>query len=416
MVINLGSTMKNKNLSKILYIENGIGYGGAIICLRHLVRNLDRKRFDPVVVTSRTGPQYEEIASEARWRHFSDRIMDLKRVQKCLEQSEYLNAHPIVRLIVNQGIARFDDLVNFLPFFLWLFIIAIQDRPSLIHVNNEPLCNRAGILVGKLLCIPVVCHVRGNLDGSRMMKWLYGLPDHFIPVSNWVSAGIGKLGVPLDKRTVIYDGIDLDKLDLKADPSGFRTQFGVPKEAFAVGLVGLLIPWKGQDIFIDSAKQLVNEIPGLVMLAIGGTPEGLETYATELKQRVVKEGLESNVIFTGHVDDMCVTYNALDVVVSASTMPEPLGTMVIETMAMGRPLIVPSHGGGLEMNIHEQTALVFEAGNYKSLSDNILRLYKDSELREKLGQNARLKALAAFDVETHARHVEQVYENVLKIA
>lgn len=407
--------MKNNNLNRILYIENGIGYGGAIICLRHLVRNLDRKRFDPVVVTSRTGPQYEEISSEARWRHFSDRIVDLKRVQKRLEQSEYLNAHPVVRLMVNQLLARFDDLVNFLPFFLWLLIIAIKEKPSLIHVNNEPLCNRAGIFVGKLLCIPVVCHVRGNLDGSRMMKWLYGLPDHFIPVSNWVSTGIGKLGVPSEKRTVIYDGIALDKLDLKADPSVFRTKFGVPKDAFAVGLVGLLIPWKGQDIFINSAKQLVKEIPGLVMLVIGGTPEGLETYAKELKQIVAKERLESNVIFTGHVDDMCTTYNALDVVVSASTMPEPLGTMVIETMAMGRPLIVPSHGGGLEMNIHEETALVFEAGNYKSLSDMILRFYKDAEPRERLGQNARVRALDVFDVETHARRVEKVYEKVLNI-
>lgn len=406
--------MDNRSSNRILYIENGIGYGGAIICLRHLVRNLNRKQYDPVVVTSRKGLQYEEIASEARWYHFSDRMVDLEDVRTRIEQSDYLNAHPVVNSIIKQMVARFDDLVNFLPFFLWLFAITLKTRPSLIHVNNEPLCNRAGILTGKLLRIPVVCHVRGNLDGSRMMKWLYGLPDHFIPVSNWVSAGIGKLGVPKDKRTVVYDGIALDKLDLKADSSGFRTRFGVPKDAFAAGLVGLLIPWKGQEIFIDAAKRLVKEIPEIVMLAIGGTPDGLEAYEKELKQRVTNEGLDCNVIFTGHVDDMCTTYNALDVVVSASTMPEPLGTMVIESMAMGRPLIVPNHGGGLEMNTHEETALVFETGNYKSLSDAILRFYKDSDLRDKLGRNARVRALAAFDVETHARRVEQVYEKVLK--
>ena len=44
---------------KILYVENGIGYGGAIICLRHLVRNLDRTRFTPMVITGRTSPQYQ---------------------------------------------------------------------------------------------------------------------------------------------------------------------------------------------------------------------------------------------------------------------------------------------------------------------------------------------------------------------
>ena len=57
--------MSNDDIKNIIYIENGIGYGGIIICLRHLVRNLDRKRFRPMVITGRTGPQYREIAQEA---------------------------------------------------------------------------------------------------------------------------------------------------------------------------------------------------------------------------------------------------------------------------------------------------------------------------------------------------------------
>jgi hypothetical protein len=49
----------------ILYVENVIGYGGAIICLRHLVRNLDRSRYIPLVVTGRTSPDYQDIVNKA---------------------------------------------------------------------------------------------------------------------------------------------------------------------------------------------------------------------------------------------------------------------------------------------------------------------------------------------------------------
>ena len=401
----------------ILYVENGIGYGGAIICLRHLVRNLDRSRFTPMVVTGRTGHLYEEIAGEASWVHLPDHRVDVISMKRRLQNSRWIQNIPGLNFILGQIIARLDDALNFLPHYLQLLWTAARFHATLIHVNNEPLCNRAAILAGKTLRIPVVCHVRGDpgLDQnkSHLANWLYTLPDHFIPVSNWISAGIGKLGVPENKRTVVYDGIRLDEMDQHADGGLFRKKFGIPDEAFTVGLVGLLIPWKGQELFIDAAKALTAEFPELRMLIIGGTPEECSAYEQALRQRVALEGLDNSIIFTGHVTNMPVVYNGLDVVVSASTLPEPLGTVVIECMAMGRPLIGPNHGGAAEMADHEETALLFEAGNSTSLAAEIRRLYKDSSLREKLGKNARIKALATFAVDEHVRRVQAIYDTLL---
>ena len=401
---------------RILYVENGIGYGGAIICLRHLVRNLDRTRFAPMVVTGRTGPHYEEIAGEASWKHLPDHRVDVISMKRCLQNSRWIQNIPGLNFILGQVIARLDDALNFLPHYLQLLWTAARFHATLIHVNNEPLCNRAAILAGKTLRIPVVCHVRGDpgleQNKSRLANWLYGLPDHFIPVSHWISDGIGKLGVPKNKRTVVYDGIRLEEMDQNADGSRFRHKFGIPDEAFAVGLVGLLIPWKGQDIFIDAAKVLAAEIPELKMLVIGGTPEECTGYEQQLRQRVKRDGLDDNIIFTGHVSDMPVLYNGLDIVVSASTLPEPLGTVVIESMAMGRPLIGPNHGGAAEMADHEETALLFEPGNSSSLASAIRRLYQDDDLRKQLGQNARTKALATFAVDEHVRRVQAIYDSL----
>ena len=400
---------------KILYIENGFGYGGAIICLRHLVRNLDRSQFTPMVITGRTSPQYQEIANEALWKHIPDRHLDTVGVHQKLDPALWPDKFPGLRFVINQLIARADDLFNFLPFFISLLWTAKTFKADLIHANNEPLCNRAALLVGKMLKIPTVCHVRGDQNGSHAMAWAYSLPDHFIPVSHWISGSIqNKLKVPSEKITVIYDGIALDKLDINTDGAKFRNQFNIPQDAFAVGLVGLLIPWKGQEIFLDAAKQLKEKIPNLKMIIIGGTPDDCTAYEKMLLQRVKTEGLEDTIIFTGHVSDMPIVYNALDIIISASTSPEPLGTVVIEAMAMGRPLIGPNHGGAAEMMDHKKTGLLFTPKNAAALEKNINRFYDDPQFRKRMGNAARIKALATFAIEEHVQHVQHVYNESLK--
>lgn len=410
--------MKHKRLQegdfRILYVENGIGYGGAVICLRHLVRNLDRQRFTPIVVTGRTGEQYREIAEEAQWKHIADRNINLHLAAEEPGSARWIGKVPGLKVLLDQIVARLDDLINFLPFFIRLLIFGFSVRPSLIHANNEPLCNRAALLAAKILRIPSVCHVRGTVGNSRMIKWLYSLPDHFIPVSQWISAGMQSLGVPAEKCTVVYDGIDLGHMDVNADGRSFRLAQGIPADAFAVGLVGLLIPWKGQQMFIDAAHILKEEIPNLRMLIVGGTPVDCVSFEQELKERVRSEGLDRVVVFTGHQSDMPVVYNGLDVVVSASTSPEPLGTMVIECMAMARPLLAPDHGGAAEMTEHGKTSLLFEPGSAKAFAECIRRLYLDPEFRDRLGRSARERALITFAVSEHVRGVQEVYRKVLR--
>ena len=406
--------MTNSSAKRVLYIENGIGYGGAIICLRHLVRNLDRSKYTPMVVTGRTGPQYEEIDNEAYWKHIPDRHIDIVGAHQKIDHAQWPDKIPGLRFIINQVLARSDDLFNFLPFFLRLLWTTNRFKADLIHANNEPLCNRAALLVGKILKIPTICHVRGDQDGSQAMQWAYNLVDHFIPVSHWVSASIQtKLNIPAEKITVIYDGLELDKLDIYADGKLFRKQRNIPEDSFAVGLVGLLIPWKGQEIFIDAAKILKAKIPNLKMIIVGGTPDDCKSYEIMLRNRVKQEKLENIVSFTGHITDMPIVYNGLDVVVSASTSPEPLGTVVIESMIMERPLIGPNHGGAEEMITHNKTGLLFKHGEAISLANEIEKYYFDKKLRQTLAKNARIHALKTFSVKQHAQHVQAVYRQYL---
>lgn len=401
---------QQENIKNILYVENGIGYGGAIICLRHLVRNLDRSQYLPMVVTGRTGPQYREIADEALWKYIPDRLVDIVGLQSTITSQTWPDKLPGLRFLSNQILARLDDVFNFLPFFIRLLWTAWRFKADLIHANNEPLCNRAALLVAKCLHIPSVCHVRGDQKGSRLMRWAYSLPDHFISVSNWVADSMcNTLDIPRSKISVVYDGIALEKLDIKADGNSFRKRFNIPEDAFIVGLVGLLIPWKGQDLFIDAASLLQDKIPNLKMLIIGGIPEDCVDYEKHLRLKVVNKKLTETIVFTDHISKMEPAYNGLDIVVSASTNPEPLGTVIIESMAMGCTIIAPDHGGAAEMLDHGHTGLLFKAGSTEDFAESVLKLFNSSQLSLELAKNARIEAKKMFSIKRHAHNVQKIY-------
>lgn len=398
---------------RILYVENGIGYGGAIICLRHLVRNLDRTRFEPMMITGLCDSRYQEIQAEAAWRHVRDKRVDVISLKRTLQAQRWPGALPGSRWVINQVLSRLDDLINFFPSFVQTLWITFRFKPDLIHVNNEPLCNRAAVLAGKLLRVPVIAHVRGDQQGSMLMHSFFQLPDYFIAVSRWVSESIGRIGVPEQKRTFIYDGIELDKLDLQADGAQFRGAHGVAKSAFVVALVGLIIPWKGQRLFLDAARQLVDAMPDAVFVIVGGTPAEFAHFEVELRELAQSPDFKGRVRFTGHVGDMAQVYNGVDIALSASTSPEPLGTMIIESMTMARPVLAPNHGGAVEMVSHGVTGLLFEPGNAADLAEKIRQLHDDPDLRLRLGAAAREHALKTFSIEEHVKHVEAVYDRML---
>jgi len=375
---------------------------------------LDRQHFKPLVVTGRKDLPYQDIPKDAQWRPIIDRHIDVVGLRTQLADHKVLSAIPSIPWLLNQVLARLDDLVNFLPFFLQLLWTAWRFETDLIHANNEPLCNRAALLVGKLLHIPTVCHVRGDQKGSKLMATAYRLPTHFISVSQWIAKSMQKvLQVPEDKISVIYDGIALEQLDLEADGHEFRRRYAIPVDAYVVGLVGLLIPWKGQELFLDAAIILRDKIPNLKMLIVGGTPDECMVYEALLRQRVSQEQLDDLIGFTGHLTSMEQVYNGLDVVVSASTSPEPLGTVVIEAMAMGRPLIGPNHGGAAEMIEHLKTGLLFTPNDARALADEIERLFINPALALQLGHDARDHALETFAIARHTRQVQALYHQLL---
>ena len=89
-------------------------------------------------------------------------------------------------------------------------------------------------------------------------------------------------------------------------------------------------------------------------------------------------------------------YRWLDIVVHASTQPEPFGLAIVEAMACGKPVIVSQAGGAAELFTHNYDAVGVPLGEPAALASAIEYLLDNPNQRQSLSENARLTVTQRF--------------------
>jgi glycosyltransferase involved in cell wall biosynthesis len=139
---------------------------------------------------------------------------------------------------------------------------------------------------------------------------------------------------------------------------------------------------------------------------------GSEYTLEQLRSLAVSLGVAQRVGFTGFVERPAAVMRALDVVVHASTDPEPFGLVIAEGLACGRAVIVSAEGGAAELIDDGVDAIGIRPGDSTALARAIDRLAGDPSLRERLGAAARASAVRRFDPDGFARAFLALYERV----
>ena len=148
-------------------------------------------------------------------------------------------------------------------------------------------------------------------------------------------------------------------------------------------------------------------------MVIGAPMFGEEAYADQLQSTARELGLADRVSFRGFAEDVYAELARLDVLVHASTVPEPLGQVVLEGMAAGLPVVAADAGGPAEI-IHDGVdGLLYPAGDEAELAERLRRLADDRQLRSRLGREGR-KTAAEFSPERVADQVAGVYRAVIE--
>jgi rhamnosyl/mannosyltransferase len=207
------------------------------------------------------------------------------------------------------------------------------------------------------------------------------------------------------KCTVIPLGIEIERF-LHASPSEvqqIKNTYGSPLILF----VGRLRYYKGLQYLIRA----MAEIP-CTLLIIGRGP-----MEAELRHLTGSLNLSKKVFFLGEVRDENLTayYHSSDIfVLPASERSEAFGTVQIEAMASGVPVVCTELGTGTSfVNVHGETGLVVPPRDPGALARAILTLIQDEQLRREMGKNARQRAFQEFSLQTMVDRITSLYREVM---
>lgn len=387
----------------ILYQEISGGWGGSSSALYDLLKNLDRTRFNPIVVTSTQGPHLEKIRQlgievKKTYGFFFNESRIFQKIQQRIKILAY----------VIYFITLCIDMFLMVP---RLVFIIKRKKINLLHLNNNIMLNLSGIIAGKITRVPTICYIRVTRNLTRLEKFFVPFVDRFIVLTNKAKE-LYKLWIQPEKIEMVYDGLDLKTFFKAGKDNSIRKEFNLDNVPL-VGIVGRLVEGKGHEDFILSIPYVRQKHQDCKFLIVGNDPSEEKIIENRLKNLLNELKLNNQVIFTGWRNDISAIIHDLDILVQAtSTFPEGFGLTCIEAMALSKPVVATNIPGPSEVVVNNQTGFLVPSRNPQALAEAMLKLLDDRELAKQMGEAGRKRAEELFDIKKNVKCMERIYEEI----
>lgn len=379
---------KNSTRKTVLYITTGLYTGGGERMLYNLLSQINKERFNPVVVS---------LLDRGTW---GDRIaaLDIPVRTVNMQRSKPTPA-ALMRLIK----------------------IVRQVKPDLIqgwmyHGNLAALL--ASIF--SLMKIPVVWSIHNCADSlmadnkmtaavNKLSAWLSQLPANVAFVSRTSKLQHEALGYFPKNTCVIPNGFDTSIFKPSVEARlALRSELGIAHNCFLIGLICRYHPMKDHENFLQAAAILLKDYPD-INFVLAGTE--VDVNNKNLQPLIQNLGSQQIHLLGERCDMPCLTA-ALDISSSASAYGEAFPMVVGEAMACGVPCVVTDVGdsGWLVGD----TGKIVAPRNPQALANAWKQLIEIGvEARQALGQAARSRVIECFDLEVIANQYEKLYESAM---
>jgi len=403
----------------VLYLETGLGVGGSVISLYELLKGLDRTRYQPIVVT------YANHAYVDKFRALGAEVIvwDASKAPDHRPQwAGSARSSRLARLLRKSGwgtaLYHGVGLVFFASRRLWprvqtLRRIIAEKQVKLVHTNIRVGHDREGIIAAWLTGRPCVCHVRQFEQLGWIDRRLAALASRFIYISEAVQRSHLDSGVPCRKGLVVYNGLDIPAFVVALDREKGRRSFNLSPNDLAVGIVGRLDAWKGQDVFLRAMAQVKDVVPRAKGIVVGEVAAENPGYLDTLLALRDELALADRVNFSGFRMDVSVVMSALDILILASTSPEPFGRVLIEAMAAGKPVIATDAGAAREIIEDGVQGLLVPPGDAGAMARAIIHLLTHRDEAALMGQRGQSRARDRFGTQQYVAGVQSVYRELL---
>jgi glycosyltransferase involved in cell wall biosynthesis len=285
-------------------------------------------------------------------------------------------------------------------------------QPDLIHSNGL----KSHLLVARTKPqAPIVWHIHDFIGRrgliARVLRRHSGCVT-LIAVSKAVAQDIARW-LPGSSVRVVLNGVDLARFTPGSESAAVLDELAhlapAADSVVRIGLVATYARWKGQDVFLRAASHMLQQTRTRARFYVIGGPiystHGSQFSQQELARMAQQLGLVEHVGFVPFQADPLPVYRALDIVVHASTRPEPFGLTIAEAMAAGRAVVASVAGAASELFTNGKDALGVAPGDVEALAKALMQLAGDPGLRSTLGSNARATAERRFDRQRMAAEV-----------
>jgi len=371
--------LSNKGM-RILYIHGGDQIGGAERELLTWLEFLDRKRFHPYMVCPVDGP----LTIELDKLHIPYVSFSLPAWRKL--------SHVIWR-----------------PFAILRLIRIIQRwQIDVLHVNDywwAPLGVLAGCLTGR----PCLIHVRVEIEPRKISRYWLHKGSLIVPVSESIGNVIRRAGVSQKNIQVLLSGIA--RKDVKSFSPSTETLAILKKVKGqpVIGAVAHLFPRKGLEYLVEAMEPLKKAFPHILLVIVG---TGDFQYERQLKTQVEHLDLRENVLFAGFQKHPELFISQFDVFVLPS-VSEGFGIVLLEAMALGKPIVASNIGGISEIVQHSITGLLVKPADATELYQALLTLLNDPKKRAIMGDEGKKRIEEQFNLECMMEKLYGLYSEVL---
>lgn len=387
--------------TKVIHVITRFDKGGASENTFLTVQGLDKNKYDVILIRGLS----EESCMGTE---------ETAAVESNLSEAEKGG----VKVITIPELVRSIHPLNDLKALFGLIGIFRDEKPHIVHTHTS----KAGILgrwAAFFANITIIVHTpHGHVFWGYFNKWktacfillermTASITDKIITLTEQEKKDHLRFKIaPDEKFTVIHSGVDLTAFsNARINAPAMREKLGISPEAFVVGTAGRLTPIKGQKYLLEAAAIISPRKPDLFFVFLGDGE-----LASELSKMASSRGIK-NVMFLGWRQDVPEVMSTFDIFVLPS-LNEGMGKVLVEAMALGKPIVASDVGGIPDLVIHNHNGLLVPPADVEGLVNSINELLHDPIKRKEMGDRGKVVA-ADYSAEAMIQKIDQLYDEAI---
>lgn len=374
------------NRIKVFFPITDLSRDGAQRQLFELVKGMDKKKFQPYILTLRSEGSMES---------------DFQQV-------------PGLEILPMKKKGKYDLLCLFR-----IFNKMRQLKPEVVQPFLTP-ATFFGLLPSIWSHVPIIVVTERNASGRtdrslgfRLYAWTEDFFSRFadwaIPNSEAGRISLIQRGISSKRIRVIFNGLNFQRLETAEEKiQPIRLKYHLLPENKVVGMMARFFPIKNHAAFFKMAALVSQALPNTRFALLGDGP--LRNEMVDLSSQL---GLDQKTIFFGEQKDVGAYLSLFDITVMTSDA-EGCSNSILESMAMGKPVVATDVGGNREVISPGETGFLVPPGDSQAMAEKVIQLLRKPDQARLIGQKAREFAITKFSVSRMITEYESLYETTLK--